>query len=341
MKKLNGIQGMHTACQALHRLLKSDGNESTVIGIAGPVASGKTRFTQELIRQTEVLGQRPVIPLPFDLWINPRTLKSKTYSGRFFLDDFGSAVRCAKNKLHFLIPRYDLQRQGWVANSKHAKPTTQTVFWEGRIFNRIEPEENICLPGSSGTYLENKTDQAYSFFPNDVRSIYVTDGTLIAQKELREFYDLLIFVTAPWVNRVANMVRRFNRNEVFGSTSGAMAEYVEFLVDEARSCADMEIFDQLNQDIIKIEYSPMTLSNYLDLWYLKELIPSSTQVANWVKKDEVDHEINQFIRKLREEYDPATLEDLRSELEHLVLAKHLLCLDNKDNVLKELSSILN
>jgi uncharacterized protein YeaO (DUF488 family) len=85
----------------------------------------------------------------------------------------------------------------------------------------------------------------------------------------------------------------------------------------------------------------MTLSNYLDLWYLKELIPSSTQVANWVKKDEVDHEINQFIRKLREEYDPATLKDLRSELEHLVLAKHLLCPNNKDNVLKELSSILN
>jgi hypothetical protein len=167
-----------------------------------------------------------------------------------------------------------------VANSKHAKPTTQTVFWDGRIFNRIKPEENICLPRSSGTYLENKTDQVYSFFPNDMRSIYVTDGTLIAQKELREFYDLLIFVTAPWVKRVANMVRRFNRNEVFGSTSGAMAEYVEFLVDETRSCADMEIFNQLNQDIIKIKYSPMTLSNYPDLWYLKELIPSSTQVAN-------------------------------------------------------------
>lgn len=332
---------MQTACQTLHRLLKNDADENISIGITGPVASGKTRFTQELINQAGIISHKPIIPLPFDLWINYQNLDSETYAGRFFLDDFMAAIKCTKVKSHFLVPRYDLHKKGLVIDYENARPTTQSVFWEGKTFDRIEPARNIDLIGSSGTYLETKTNKAYGFFPNDSSSIYVADGTLIAQKELHKYYDMLIFITAPWVNRIANMVRRFNRNEVFGSTSGNVLEYVKFLIDEARSCADKEIFNQLNQEnIIHIEYSPMTISNYLDLWYLKELAASSSEVMTWIKQEEIDNEINQFLKKLREEYDPKTLKGLRAELEHLVLAKHLLCLQYKDELLKELSKIL-
>jgi len=340
MKNINGTQGMKIACQKLHELFKDDKNERIVIGITGPVATGKTKFTQELIKQIKIIGQRPTFYLPFDLWINPQSLGSKTYEGRFFLDDFKSAVSCAKSKLPFLAPRYDLSKLGWTADNQHIRPTTQEVFWEGRTFDRIEPEENINLPGTSGTYLDASTGQVFGFFPNDISSTCITDGTLVAQKDLHEYYDLLIFITAPWVNRVANMVRRYNRNEVFGLTTGDMSKYVEFLIDEARSCADKEILDQLDQDIIKIDYSPTNLSNYLDLWYLKELISDSDKVAHWVKREEIDHEIDCFIKNLSGEYNSATLVNLRNELEHLVLAKHLLCLKNKNEILKELSAIL-
>lgn len=340
MKKLNSTQGMQLACQALHKLFKNSDCERVVIGIAGPVASGKTRFTQELIGLAKVISQRAIVPLPFDLWINPQKLESNTYEGRFFVEDFKSAVRCAKKKMHFLTPRYDLHRQGWIDDHRHTRPTTQSVFWEGRTFDKIETVDNIRLPGASGTYLETSNGEVFSLFSNDNPSIYVTDGTLVAPKDLREYYDLLIFITAPWVNRVANMVRRFNRNEVFGSTAGSMSEYVKFLVDEARSCADKEIFDQLDQEIMEIEYSPMTLSNYLDLWYLKELLSRSPEISHWVEREEIDHEIKQFTEKLVNEYDPATLENLRNELEHLILAKHLLYLESKDEILKGLSLIL-
>lgn len=339
MKKLNSTQGMQVACHKLHSILKDSEIESAVIGIAGPVASGKTRFTKELTRRAGIINHRPIIPLPFDLWINPLGLVSKTYEGRFFLDEFKTAVKSAKEKIHFMVPRYDLHRQGLVPNAQ-SRPTTQTVFWEGRTFDGVDLGKNSNLSGSTGTYLENATLRTYSYFPNDNPSIYIADGTLIAQKDLRQYFDLLIFISAPWVNRVANMVRRFNRNEVFGSTAGAMSEYVEFLIDEARSCADEEIFNQLDQKIIAIEYSPMTLSNYLDLWYLKEFVLNSPNASHWVNPDDVDCAIMQFIEKLHKEYDSATLERLRGELEHLVLAKHLLCLRNKNEILKELSLIL-
>jgi hypothetical protein len=163
---------------------------------------------------------------------------------------------------------------------------------------------------------------------------------LVVPKELIGAYDIVISVTAPWVNRVANMVRRFNRQEVFGKTNGSLERYIDFLIDEAHSCADKEIHDQFDQSFLEVEYLPMTLSNYLDLWYLKELIFKSPELKRWVRTEEVDNEINQFLKKLRTEYNPETLRDLRHELEHLVLTKHLLCLDAKNEVLKELFEVL-
>ncbi len=339
MKKINGIIGMDITYQKIGKLIRISENKKILVGIAGPVATGKSKFTQELYKKIQTVNFGRVVNIPFDFWINPNGLKNETYKEKFFLDDFAAAICSIKKENYFLVPRYDLYTHESLM-VEPTKPTTQSVFWQGRYFNKIEAENQTKIEGSTDTYLETINNYPYSLFDNNGKIIYLIDGTLIAPKQIQTNYDLLIFIDAPWINRIANMIRRFNRNEVFGKANYSLDYYIEFLVNEAKSCADKEIFEQLNDNFIVIEYSPMNLSNYLDLWYLKQLIISAPYITSWVTKDNIDHAIDGFINKLKTEYNPKILKDLRVELENLSLAKHLLCIQNINDILQELRKIL-
>ena len=188
-------------------------------------------------------------------------------------------------------------------------------------------------------YVEVQSGYVYSSFPAIARTTFVVDGTLIFSKSVANTYDCRIFVQASWPLRVARMIRRFNRKEVFGTTSKTMREYVGFLVEEARSCADDEICQQGNDDTFIVESIPDTLSNYFDLAYLRWYVQQS-DAPQWVTVDEVETAMQIYVQSLRDEHNAKTLESHRHELLALMESKHLLALQDADKFLAELATII-
>lgn len=118
-----------------------------------------------------------------------------------------------------------------------------------------------------------------------------------------------------------------------------MGEYVGFLVEEARSCADDEICRQANDDTFIVESIPDTLSNYFDLAYLRWYI-KRPDAPQWVTVEEVEAAMQAYIQSLKDEHDAKTLESHRHELFVLMESKHLLAIDDIDKLLAELAAII-
>ena len=135
------------------------------------------------------------------------------------------------------------------------------------------------------------------------------------------------------------MIRRFNRKEVFGTTSKTMNEYVGFLVKEARLCADSEIYQQIDADTFLIESIPNTISNYFDLVYLRWYMQQADS-PQWVTIKETEFAMQTYIQSLRREHDAEIIESNRRELLALMESKHLLALPDADKHLLELATII-
>ena len=165
------------------------------------------------------------------------------------------------------------------------------------------------------------------------------DGTLIFPVVASDKFDLKIFVQADWPLRISRMIRRFNRKEVFGLTTQTLTEYVGFLVDEAKMCADAEIFKQLNDEMILVESGPETLSNYLDLRFFYAQLRQNN-ISQWVSKDAVERGIKSFMEGIKKEKNIRHRELLRQELVNLIESKHLLVLDDIDQILSEIAQII-
>lgn len=119
-----------------------------------------------------------------------------------------------------------------------------------------------------------------------------------------------------------------------------MRDYVGFLVAEARECADVEIQMQLDDDIMVVESVPDTLSNYLDLAYLRWLMDQDG-TPDWVDRQEVETTMHMYLKDLQEIHDAATIARYQQELIALMESKHLLVLPDTDQLLAELSSIIH
>src|SRR3989344_9189128 len=97
-------------------------------------------------------------------------------------------------------------------------------------------------------------------------AVYLFEGTLIFTNPVdTSLYTHRVFLNSPWVDRVARMRRRHMRKEVFGATVSEREEYVGFLCQEAKSCADAEVFAQLGEGVILITSNTKTVSGLLDL----------------------------------------------------------------------------
>ncbi len=81
---------------------------NTLLGVAGYVASGKSRFSQKLQSDVTAILRKEAIHFPFDLWINKESVNPLTYAKRFLLDDFVRTVECICNGEQFFVPRYDI-----------------------------------------------------------------------------------------------------------------------------------------------------------------------------------------------------------------------------------------
>lgn len=334
-------QALENIRKQLKTLSPNTPNGNILFGIAGYVASGKSRLFQILLPDVKTLLGQTVIYLPFDLWINEATVSSSsTYAGKFLLDDLAEAIKCIKAGKRFLVPRYDIVKTAGVQNAED-QLSLQQLTWNKKSF--VPCTKNFqaqTFPGSIGLYIEIQSRRVYSLFPALTNTMFIVDGTLIFPKSVVSLYDTRVFVQAVWPLRVARMIRRFNRREVFGTTSKTMEEYVSFLVDEARSCADNEIHIQADGCNFVVESIPDTLSNYLDLAYLRWYItqPGSPQ---WVTEEEVDISMRSYIQSIKNEHDVQAIKFHRRELIALMESKHLLvALENIDELLTELATIV-
>ena len=313
-----------------------DGN--VLLGVAGCVASGKSRLSQKVRHDASSILKRELFYLPFDLWINAKGLHSSTYAGRFFLDDFICAIQCISARKYFLIPRYDLTKKDKL---NFVMKTKQQIVWNNKQFFGCLCEADITPPpGTIGLFVEKKTGNLYSLFPAVSKKTFLVDGTLIFPKEAIDKFDISIFVQADWPLRISRMIRRFNRKEVFGLTTQSMAEYVGFLVDEAKMCADAEIFEQLSDEMILVESVPETLSNYLDLRFFYAQLRQHS-IPAWVTTEDVETSVQSFLNNIKKEKNMRHRELLRRELTNLIESKHLLALDGTDQILSELTHIIN
>lgn len=333
-------QAMEKIYEKLHAVHNTaSGKENILLGVSGCVASGKSRFSSKFLNDIEAIFGRNTIYLPFDLWINGLGSKSTSYAGRFLLDDFIHGIRCIRKAEAFMVPRHDIVK-------KHGKQraidqySLQQLVWNRKGFVKCLIDfDDQKLSGSEGLYVDMESGHVYSFFPSARRMTYLIDGTLIFPTETANDYHCKIFVEASWPLRVARMIRRFNRKETFGSSTQLMHEYITFLVDEAKSCADKEIYRQLAKDMVVIQSLPETLSNYLDLVYLRERVKTS-DTTHWVGIEEAETARKEFLDYLRNERNPKILKQLREELSALIESKHLLMLSNVDDILAELVSII-
>jgi len=91
--------------------------------------------------------------------------------------------------------------------------------------------------------------------------------------------------------------------------------------------------------MIVIDSTPDTLSNYLDLAYLKWLI-SQPDTPQWVTADEVEKVMNDYVQNLKEECDPKIIESNRRELLALMESKHLFVLKDASKLISNLSETL-
>lgn len=169
------------------------------------------------------------------------------------------------------------------------------------------------------------------------------DGTLIAQNEkIRSCYAKKIYVESAWANRITRMIRRHSRKEVFGITDTSETEYVGFLVNEARGCADAEIELQRSNDTDIIVSSVDSVSNLIDLYQLFERIAANPRITKEYQLSQ--EEVSRAILEAKREFAITSVEhlaQLRSEFLALLESRHLLRLEDTRMIFSELSYLLN
>ncbi|MBI5117171.1 hypothetical protein HZA56_11910 [Candidatus Poribacteria bacterium] len=333
----DALREVQLRLKPLQGRLKED---NLLLGVTGYVASGKSHFCTFLRADVEVILNTTIIYLPLDLWINKGMREARRYADRFFLGDLIEAVRCIKAGNRFLVSRYDIMKT-IVRMEDAADPSAPRITWNGRSFTLFGGRRTMKqLAGATDFYVDPSTGYLYSMFPSGTGHCYLLDGTLIVPPEVRAFYDLLIFVETSWPVRVARMIRRFNRKEVFGATQKSMRDYVGFLVKEARECTDEEIRSQIDSGILRIASIPDTLSNYLDLAYLCWLT-ELPDTPDWVRHAEAKEAMRTYLEYLRGVHDAETISRFRQELAALMESKHLLALPDAVCLLSELAVIVH
>jgi hypothetical protein len=227
---------------------------------------------------------------------------------------------------------------------KKIQHTTEAVEWEGRKFNKIPSAVNIPdVPFGNGVYVELQTGRFFSLVKESISDIYIIDGTLVFQnEELRSFYTIKVFVEGLWAFRVTRMIRRYNRKEVFGTSAIGEIPYVEFLVREARDCADVEIEQQRTDDMIYVKSSVDSISNFLDLNQLHERFKSDQELRKFF-----DLNIGQLDEAIKQTYEEFAniSEDHRSllsgELNAIAESKHLIKLNNIQEILVSINKVIS
>ena len=341
---MNSINGARAVANKAVRAFRRNPDVPYLIGITGSVAAGKSRFANRLMDLLRGAIGVPVTHIPFDYWINRAGLNGQHYVDRFFINEFTEGIECLNAGLQWMCPRYDLIRRGIDLSVHQVKVEEDTTGWDGRRFFGVSAHEGIeDAPFGNGVYIDPETGRLYSRCIPLRSAIYVIDGALIAQNEkVRSCYATKIYVESAWANRITRMIRRHSRKEVFGATNTSEIDYVGFLVNEARGCADVEIELQKSADMDIVTSSIDNVSNFLDLCQLLERITVDPKISAVYQISQ--EEINRAILGAKQEFAIASAEhlaQLRSEFIALLESRHLLKLENTREVFAELSHLFN
>lgn len=314
-----------------------------LIGITGKVACGKSRLAEEVKQEMEKSFDKKIIHIPFDFWINPNNLKGIIYAERFYLDDFDKAINSITRNKHWMCPRYDITKKDCFDNFYDFIDTSnEKVVWEEKEFKRIYIKDSFLIKNNSDLYID-KNGLPYSLMTPHSGAVYLIDGTLVARKNISRYYDEIIYVDSLWANRVARMIRRFNRKEVFGETSSIKEEeYVGFLVGEAKKCADKEIENQINDNMIIITSPPDTISNLLDLYYLKERVKNDIFLSKryLLTLKDIEEAIKQSYNYFNLIRHTDCFIKIHDEFKHLAESRHLISIYEKEDIFQQLNYFL-
>ena len=341
---MNCLDGVRNVGNSVAQEYRNASGRPFLLGIAGPVGVGKTRFAMRLIAfLRSELPLVPVVHIPFDYWINRAGLYGKRYADRFFLEELEVGLRAIIMGLPWMCPRHDLLRKGIDPDSMRYRAGKNPINHEARMFFPVNEHAEIDdVPFGSGVYLDPKASRFYSrCVPRDT-GIYLVDGTLIFQNPaISACYSKKVYVEGAWGDRVARMMRRHGRKEVFGATTTSELEYVAFLVDEARNCADEEVEAQRTEDMTIVTSSLESISSFLDLHRLLELIARDSEVAKayHVTTEEVTVRIKEA-KKAFATRSATHLAQLKNEFTVLSESKHLLQIENVHEIFSDLEQVL-
>ena len=337
---------IETVIRVLREKRRLAPDKQWVIGVTGHVASGKSRFSRDLRYAIEEILSSRVIYCPFDYWINAGNLAAPTYAHRFYLQELKSALQSIESGDQWMCPRYDLMKSGHVLGSMRPLAfNSLEVIWECRRFVKLSSAHEVPdVEGGKGVYFEPATERFFSLFMPERNVLYFMDGTLVCHESVVEdfSYDAKVFISSSWANRVARMIRRFNRREVFGDAASTEKEYVGFLVNEAKTCADTEITRQIDGEMLMCRSDAETISNILDLHYLKQRLDDHPEYAElyFLAPEEVDIAIDEAMQALLSITEVAKLQSLRTELSNLIESKHLILVRDIDWIFKRLAELL-
>ncbi len=345
MRESGRIETTDQVARILLEKRRANPKKNLIIGVAGTVASGKSRFSRYLIDVIrEVLGLK-ILNCPFDYWINSAMLHAPVYAQRFFLEEFRDALCSINAGEYWMCPRYDLLKIGYDQNLWPLILNSTEASWRKRRFVNVSLVHEIPdIEGGHGIYLEPETKRFFSLLLPKADTVYLMDGTMIFHELVTKVfsYDAKIYVSSSWVNRVARMMRRFNRREVFGNTSATEIEYVGFLVREAAACADVEIEAQIDDQTIVLRSKTETISNLLDVCYLKDRLLKYPALADIYMLDLqlVEEAIEETYVDFSSITNSGHLRSLKIEFSNLVESRHLLVINNMEVILQRLRSVL-
>jgi uridine kinase len=343
MDERGSLQVTQAITAELLRDFRSSPEQVAVVGVAGGVASGKSRFVARLSSTFGKVLPAKVVPLPFDLWIKQENLAAPTYHGRFFMEELQQALRSISTGTLWFCPRHDLMKHADKRTLSCLTYETAEVSWCHGSFRKVSSVHTFqSLEGSSGVYANPDTDRLYSLFLPQQGTVYIVDGTLIFQtEEMKSHYRHKVFVVGSWPDRIARMIRRFNRREVFGKANETELEYVQFLANEARCYADREIEQQLDTSMTVVGSAVETISNLLDLYRLRDDLDDQRYAdAYALTLEGVNAAIVAAHGHLASVSQPELLLPLREELGNLIESKHLLAVKDIDGVLGQLAGML-
>ena len=210
-----------------------------IVGIAGPVAAGKTYFAEALFTHLKDKQLR-FLHLPFEIWLDTFQEKDSRapYKTKFYMSKYLRDISSLYVNRHATVYHTTPGRSHKIRlshSSQDDRRVVQTI--PDDIVAKLPPDENFSVDPDTGIVMRD-----ISAARSDC---IVIDGTLVfSEIAIIKLFTKRIYINRPLENRIAGMRRRFSEGRSHDD-SKRIEEYVNYLTEEARFGADDLIRHQM------------------------------------------------------------------------------------------------